>query len=825
MPIRLGSYVPVLRSGVPENSSRSWKRGEPLKTCDKLTSGMKEMHDRLIELSEAILRINENLDFCSVLEEVAHSARVLTGARYGGITVLDDSGQLEEFVTSGLTPEEHKTLAELPESAQFFEYLNGVGEPLRIVDLPAYMRSIQMPEIRTSIDVTSLLMAPIRDKDLRMGSIYLTKGLEGSEFTDDDEDVLLMFAAQAALVIANARRLRNEQRARADLEALINTSPVGVVVFDAKSGAPVSYNRETLRIITGLGEVEHPRESILEVLSIRRMDGREVRLEETSLAQMVSSGGTIRAEEVVLQLPEGKPMTVLINATPIYSVDGSEMESVVVTLQDMTPIEDLERLRAEFLGMVSHELRTPLAAIKGAAATLLDESGTLNSGEVRQFHAIIDNQAEQMRRMISDLLDVAHIESGSLTVNPEPSALAILVEQAAKSFVSSGGRNELHFELPAELPTVMADRARIVQVVSNLFYNASRHSEEFSVIRVTAAHQNLHVAVSISDDGRGVMPDQLPYLFRKHSRIEGDNVGRESIGTGLGLAICRGIVEAHGGRIWAESEGQDKGARFTFTIPVAERSVSAMSAHPYGVSDGAHGEVDEPVRILVVDDDWQTLRQVREILYEAGYVPLLASHYEEAVALTESNKPQLVLLDAVLSGTDGLELMQDIQAISDIPAIFLSAYGRDRNIERALDLGAADYMVKPFSPTELTARIRAALRRASKLDRVEPSEAFHLGTLRVDYSQRQVLVGARSVHLTPIEYEMLRLLSLNAGRVVTHEQLLRRVWRVTRNGDPQVVRTHMRRLRRKLGDDAANPVFIFTEPRMGYRMPKGNHAG
>ena len=482
-------------------------------------------------------------------------------------------------------------------------------------------------------------------------------------------------------------------------------------------------------------------------------------------------------------------------------------------------------MRAEFLGMVSHELRTPLAAIKGAAATLLDESGSLNSGEVRQFHAIIDNQAEQTRRMISDLLDVAHIESGSLTVNPEPSAPAILVEQAAKSFVSSGGRNELRFELPAQLPTVMADRARIVQVVSNLFYNASRRSQDLSVIRVTAAHQNLYVAVSISDDGWGVMPDELPYLFRKYSRTEGNNFSRETTGTGLGLAICKGIVEAHGGRIWAESEGQDRGTRFTFTIPVAERSVSALSADLYGVSDGARAEVDEQVRILVVDDDWQTLRQVRDILYEAGYVPLLASRPEEAVALTESDKPQLVLLDAVLSGTDGLELMQDIRAISDVPVIFLSAYGRDWNIERALDLGAADYMVKPFSPTELTARIRAALRRASELHRVEPSDAFHLGTLRVDYTQRQVLIDAQSVHLTPIEYEMLRLLSLNAGRVVTHEQLLRRVWRVTRNGDPQVVRTHMRRLRRKLGDDAANPVFIFTEPRMGYRMPKGNHVG
>ena len=796
-----------------------------MKTCDNLTSGMKEMHDRLIELTEAILRINEDLDFCGVLKEVVHSARVLSGARYGGITVLDDSEQLEEFVTTGLTPEEHKTLAELPESASFFDHLNGVDEPLRIVDLPAYMRSIGIPELRSPIDVASLLVAPIRNKDLRMGSIYLARGVEGSEFTNDDEDVLLMFAAQAALVIANARRFRNEQRARSDLEALINTSPVGVVVFDAKSGAPVSYNRETLRIIAGLGEVEHPRERIMEVLSIRRLDGREVRLEETSLAQMVSSGGTIRAEEVVLQLPEGKPMTVLVNATPIYSTEGSEMESVIVTLQDMTPIEDLERLRAEFLGMVSQELRTPLAAIKGAAVTLLDESGNLNSGDVRQFHTIIDDQADRMRRMISDLLDMAHIESGSLTINPEPSDPASLVEQAAKAFVGSGGRNELRFELPSELPSVMADRARIVQVVSNLLYNASRHSQELSVIRVTAAHQNLHVAVSISDDGWGLMPDQLPYLFRKYSRIEGNNVSRETTGTGLGLAICKGIVEAHGGRIWAESEGQEQGARFTFTIPVAERSVSALSSDLYGVSGGAHAEVEEQARILVVDDDPQTLRQVRDVLYEAGYLPLLASLPEEAVALTESNKPQLVLLDAVLSGTDGLELMQDIQAISDIPAIFLSAYGRNQSIERALDLGAADYMLKPFSPTELTARIRAALRRASEPNRIEPSEAFHLGTLRIDYTHRQVLVDAQSVHLTPIEYEMLRLLSLNAGRVVTHEQLLRRVWRVTRNGDPQVVRTHMRRLRRKLGDDAANPVFIFTEPRMGYRMPRGSRVG
>ena len=275
----------------------------------------------------------------------------------------------------------------------------------------------------------------------------------GREFTREDEDTLVMFASQAALVIANARRYRDEQRARSDLEALINTSPVGVVVFDAKSGAPVSYNRETLRIVGGLVSPETSPEQIMDVLSIRRMDGRDISLEESPLADRLSAGATVRAEEIVIKAPDGGSVTVLVNATPIYPEGGGEMESVVVTLQDMTPLEDMERLRADFLGMVSQELRTPLAAIKGSAATLLDQSANLNAAETRQFHAIINDQADRMRRMIADLLDVAHIETGTLSVNPEPSYVAALVDQAQASFVSGGGRNDLQNRSTGRTPS------------------------------------------------------------------------------------------------------------------------------------------------------------------------------------------------------------------------------------------------------------------------------------------------------------------------------------------------------------------------------------
>ena len=772
----------------------------------------------MTKLSAASRRINESLEFHSVLQDVVDSARELTYARYGGITVLDDAGRFEEFVTSGLTPEERLMLAQLPESAPLFTHLNGVDETLWIDDLPDYMQSMGMAQWRPPVAVRSLLVAPIRNGGVRIGSIYLTNGEDSREFAHEDEELLVLFASQAALVIANARRYRDEQRARADLEALVNTSPVGVVVFDAATGTPVSYNRETLRIINGLRAPDSPPEQIMEILSLRRMDGREVSLEDSPLAERLSSGLTIRAEEIVIEVPDGRAVTTLVNATPIYSDDGSEMQSVVVTLQDMTPLEELERLRAEFLAMVSHELRSPLTSIKGSAATLLDETANLNSAEVSQFHRIINDQADRMRRMITDLLDVAHIETGTLSVNPEPSGVADLIDQAKTSFVSGGGGNDLQIDLPLDMPSVMADRQRVAQVFSNLLSNASRYSRETSTIRIAAERRDLHVAFSVMDEGLGVSSERLPHLFRKYVRFEGDGGGQETTGSGLGLALCKGIVEAHGGRVWAESEGLGRGARFTFTLPVAEQTDTGRQLKSDRRTGRRDQEENEHARVLAVDDDPQTLRQVRDVLARAGYEPIVTADPQEAVRLMESERPHLVLLDLVFPDTDGIELMQDIFDISEVPVIFLTAYGRDLNIERAFERGAADYMAKPFSPTELTARIRAALRRQVGLDHDEPPEPFEMGGLSIDYSRRRVRVGDLEVHLTPIEYDLLRVLSTNTGRAISHNQLLRRVWNVTTAGDPQVVRTHIRRLRRKLGDEADNPVYILTEPGVGYRM-------
>ena len=172
----------------------------------------------------------------------------------------------------------------------------------------------------------------------------------------------------------------------------------------------------------------------------------------------------------------------------------------------------------------------------------------------------------------------------------------------------------------------------------------------------------------------------------------------------------------------------------------------------------------------------------------------------------------------MLPGTDGIELMKDILETAEVPVIFLSAYGQDQLVARALDMGAVDYVAKPFSPTELAARIRAALRRRAAS---EPSEPYVLGGLVVNYGERQATLAGRPLQLMAIEYRLLAELSANAGRVLTYEHLLQRVWGDKSNSDVRAMRTIVSSLRRKLDDDADNPTYIFTEPRVGYRMPKG----
>jgi two-component system, OmpR family, KDP operon response regulator KdpE len=221
-------------------------------------------------------------------------------------------------------------------------------------------------------------------------------------------------------------------------------------------------------------------------------------------------------------------------------------------------------------------------------------------------------------------------------------------------------------------------------------------------------------------------------------------------------------------------------------------------------------------RILVVDDEVQIRRLLQTGLSGYGYTVELAADGLEAVEKARAWRPDVIVLDLGLPKLSGIEVCQSIRSWSSTPIIVLSVRDSDHDKISALDLGADDYLTKPFSLGELLARVRVALRHTATGTPAEPVLQFE--DLRIDLPLRQVFVADQEVHLTPTEYDLLKLLATHAGKVLTHTYLLREIWGAAYERDTQTLRVFIGQLRRKLGDDPTRPRFILTEPGVGYRF-------
>lgn len=224
------------------------------------------------------------------------------------------------------------------------------------------------------------------------------------------------------------------------------------------------------------------------------------------------------------------------------------------------------------------------------------------------------------------------------------------------------------------------------------------------------------------------------------------------------------------------------------------------------------------MRILVIDDEPQIRRALRAGLERSGYQVMLAASGEEGLDTASEHPPDLVILDLAMPGTDGFQVCKELRSWTQIPIIVLSVRDQEEDKIRALDLGADDYLTKPFGVGELLARMRAVLRRASSGDESADEGVFESGDLRVDQAHREVTVAGAKVHLTPKEYDLLVCMIQFRNRVLTHRQLLSKVWGAEYAEDTHTLRVHIANLRTKIEKDPARPQFVHTETRIGYRF-------
>jgi len=222
--------------------------------------------------------------------------------------------------------------------------------------------------------------------------------------------------------------------------------------------------------------------------------------------------------------------------------------------------------------------------------------------------------------------------------------------------------------------------------------------------------------------------------------------------------------------------------------------------------------------VLVVEDEPQMRKFIRASLTSHGYRVLEAERAAEAVMMLTSHNPQMVLLDLGLPDGDGIELTKQLREWSRVPIIVLSARGREDDKVAALDAGADDYLTKPFGVNELLARMRVALRHAERLGADSSVQTLEFGELRLELVRRQVFRGSEELHLTPIEYKLLVLFAQNAGKVLTHRQILKEVWGSAYAAQTHYVRVHMAELRKQVEADPSRPKLLVTEPGVGYRL-------
>ena len=786
------------------------------------------LKERLSKLSEATLRISDDLDITGVLHKVIDSARSLTGAKYGVLLSYDGAAEVESVIASGLTEDEIQQVSRQPVGLGLLGYLNEVRDPVRIADIAQHPNSVGFPENHPPMK--TFLGMQIRNRGEHLGNIFLTEKHDRLEFTPEDEEILVLFASQAAHAISNARRYHEAQRSKANLETLFDISPVAIAIFDLKAGKLLSYNQEILRLFGDQETIETPWEENLPRMSFRRFDGREIPTAELPMNRVYLFGETIRAEELVVQMPDGRSVPVLLNGAPIYSEQG-EIEAVMFAFQDMTPLADMERVRAEFLGLVSEELRMPLTTIKGSVSALSDLDSISGQTEPHQLLKIIEQQTDMMRGQVNSLVDLTQISTGKLLISQEVMGVPDLLSDAINAFRSGHAGIDVETDVADGIPLVSADRQRIGQVINDLLFSVARHAPYLSSVRVSVSLIDIYVAISVSSGSNSpsvAKESQLENsqpLLQKALGSQMEGVRKVAGGESLALSMCRGIVEAHGGRMRVENEDRMGAMAVTFTLPMADEtpedsigeSIPAVSQH----AEFRRNPKRETAQILLAIEDPRTLALARQTLSGADYAPISCSSLKDLDRLYEEDKPHLLLLDLSAHSAGGFRAIRRLSDGYGIPIVVLSGQGDEENIGRAFEMGADDYIVKPFSPTELIARIKSTLRRQSAhLPPTRLVNGYAVADVSVNYDARTLTVSGIQVPLTATEYKLLHELSRNAGHILTQDELLHRVWGPEYSGEPQLLRSYVKSLRQKLGDNARSPSYIFTEHGIGYRMAK-----
>jgi len=420
--------------------------------------------------------------------------------------------------------------------------------------------------VKATLGPLHLISLPLRKGNELVGMLCLFHPSAVPELLADHPGVTEIILNQVDVVVQNARLLERLWEEKRWLETIIQNSADGIIIVDRQCRI-MGFNRAMTRL-TGYRVNEALGKSCHEVFPLRTATG-DAYCAAVCPLRHGEIAGRQPLTEAILTDRQGHSLPVEITFAVLKDEEGVPLGGVIEA-RDIRARKEAEELQSTFLSVISHELQTPIAIIKGYADLLRDEGQQLPPEQVQQKLAFIVEESDRLSKMVENLLYASRIQAGGLKLNREPVALGPLAQRVVQRLSSLSARHTLRVEMPDTLPAVLADYERIEEVLVNLVENAIKYSPQGGEVVVSAEVTSDEVIVSVTDQGIGIPPEERERLFERFSRLDSRLV-RQMKGTGLGLFICKSIVEAHGGRIWAET-APGGGSRFRFTLPREQKA-------------------------------------------------------------------------------------------------------------------------------------------------------------------------------------------------------------------------------------------------------------
>lgn len=507
----------------------------------------------------------------------------------------------------------------------------------------------------------------------------------------DRDDKLKSWAGHRENELVKLSQILEEERER--LETVLASIGDGVIVLDSENKV-IMANRRVSEIFGVPMEALHRADlgKLIGQIKHRLVAADAVEQKMRELQKDPS-----RVDEITLELDDPGGPAIRLYSAPVRGADGKVLGRIATSL-DLGRERELDKLKTEFLSTISHELRTPLTSVKGALGLVRGGAVGAVSSEMKELLDIALTNTDRLIHVINDILDIFQLERGQARIRPVNMSIEQSVTRALRTVASLADLRKVKIETDIDelAPAVKGDPRRVEQVLVNLLNNAVKFSPPEGKVLLRAAPADEMVRISVTDYGRGMHAEFLERLFGKFEHAQ-DSLLRESQGAGLGLAICRHIVNAHGGRIWAESDGEGRGATFHFTLPAADRQGAI------GLLGGRQMDTQLAARrlILVIDDDEDVARVIGYVFETMGHRVLSAHNGREAIELASRHNPDMITLDLVMPVVDGYTVLRTLRGAQGTERIPIICISMETDPAQAIAAGADYYLEKPVDIEKL----------------------------------------------------------------------------------------------------------------------------